>query len=87
MRAVGLIGDGEMGVRGRGDRRAGLVVAVAGRARESLGLAARASILTMIVRVRRLDDLTCLFGSAEDDVLGKTATPIDKEQEQEVTWR
>ena len=38
-----------MGVRGRGDFRAGLtLVVVVGRARESLGLAARASILAVL---------------------------------------
>lgn len=47
LRTVGLIGDGEMGVRGRGDlmRVAGAVV---GTASMSLGLAARASMLIMV---------------------------------------
>lgn len=44
---VGLIGEGEMGVRGRGDlvRVAGALV---GTASMSLGLAARASILAAV---------------------------------------
>lgn len=47
LRTVGLIGDGKMGVRGRGDlaRVAGAAV---GTASMSLGLAARASILAMV---------------------------------------
>ena len=45
LRTVGLIGEGEMGVGGMGDLRAGLTMVVVGRARESLGLAERASIL------------------------------------------
>ena len=40
---MGLIGDGEMGVRGRGDLR--VAGAAVGTASMSLGLAARASIL------------------------------------------
>lgn len=44
---MGLIGEGEMGVRGRGDfvRIAGAVV---GTASMSLGLAVRASILAVV---------------------------------------
>ena len=51
LRTVGLIGEGEMGVRGRGDlvRVAGAVV---GTASMSLGLAARASILAGVLRLR-----------------------------------
>lgn len=45
LRAVGLIGDGEMGVRGIGDFMLRVLVVLVGRARESFGLAARASIL------------------------------------------
>lgn len=45
LRAVGLIGDGDTGVGGTGDRRARLVAAVVvGRARASFGRAARASM-------------------------------------------
>ena len=45
LRAVGLIGDGDTGVGGIGDRRARAVAAVVvGRARASFGRAARASI-------------------------------------------
>ena len=40
LRTVGLMGEG-----GMGDLRAGLTIVVVGRARESLGLAERASIL------------------------------------------
>ena len=43
--AVGLIGEGDIGVRGSGDLREREVVVAVGRARESLGFAARASIL------------------------------------------
>lgn len=48
---MGLIGEGEMGVRGRGDlvRVAGAVV---GTASMSLGLAARASILEAVFGLR-----------------------------------
>lgn len=46
LRTVGLIGEGEMGVRGRGDF-ARVVGAAVGTASMSLGLAARASILAM----------------------------------------
>ena len=46
LRTVGLIGEGEMGVRGRGDLVAGAAV---GTASMSLGLvAARASILVTV---------------------------------------
>jgi len=45
LRAVGLIGEGEIGVRGSGDFMLRVLVVFVGRARESLGLAARASIL------------------------------------------
>ena len=49
---VGLIGQGDIGVRGRGDlvRVAGVVV---GTVSMSLGLAARASILEAISQLRR----------------------------------
>ena len=48
LRTVGLIGEGETGVRGSGDfvRVAG---AAAGTASMSLGLAARASMLTVVL--------------------------------------
>ena len=51
LRTVGLIGEGEIGVRGRGDlmRVGGAAV---GTASMSLGLAARASILTAILGLR-----------------------------------
>ncbi len=50
LRTVGLIGEGEMGVRGRGDlvRVAGAAV---GTASMSLGLAARASIMAVVYRL------------------------------------
>ena len=47
-RAVGLVGVGEMGVRGMGDlTREDVVVLIAGTARASLGRAARASIVAV----------------------------------------
>lgn len=53
LRTVGLIGEGEMGVRGRGERAAvwvaAAVVLIVGTARASLGRAARASMLTIVV--------------------------------------
>ena len=50
LRTVGLIGEGEMGVRGSGDfvRVAGAAV---GTASMSLGLAARASMLTVVLEL------------------------------------
>ena len=56
LRTVGLMGEGEMGVRGRGERAADLEAATAvlmvGTARASLGRpAARASILMVVVLV------------------------------------
>ena len=50
LRTVGLIGEGEMGVRGSGDfvRVAG---AAAGTASMSLGLAARASMLIVVLEI------------------------------------
>lgn len=43
--AVGLIGDGDIGVRGTGDLRARLLVVMVDRDRDSLGFAARASMV------------------------------------------
>lgn len=47
LRAVGLMGEGETGVDGSGDLKAWEVVEAVGRASASLGLAVRASILTV----------------------------------------
>lgn len=44
-RAVGLTGDGDIGVDGSGDLRDRVAVVAVGRARASFGLAARASIV------------------------------------------
>ena len=61
LRTVGLMGEGEMGVRGRGERAAEWETAAAvlrvGTARASLGRAARASILIVVVVVGGLIDL------------------------------
>ena len=53
LRTVGLIGEGEMGVRGRGDlaRVAGAAVGTASISLGLTGLAVRASILTMMTMV------------------------------------
>jgi len=48
---VGLIGEGEMGVRGRGDLVSAAGAAV-GTASMSLGLAARESILVVVLGLR-----------------------------------
>lgn len=48
---MGLIGEGEMGVRGRGDLVSAAGAAV-GTASMSLGLAARASILVVVLGLR-----------------------------------
>ena len=52
LRTVGLMGEGEIGVRGRGERAADLEAAAAvlmvGTVRPSLGRAARASILMVM---------------------------------------
>ena len=50
-RAVGLIGDGETGVGGSGDLSGRVEVVAVGRARASLGLAARASILVILMNI------------------------------------
>ncbi len=50
LRTVGLIGDGEIGVRGRGDLAKDVEgMVMAGTARASFGRAARASILILVV--------------------------------------
>ena len=60
LRTVGLMGEGDTGVRGRGDFSAGLTLfVVVGRARESLGLAARASILAALCAMRDTLRLVC----------------------------
>lgn len=51
LRTVGLIGEGEMGVRGRGDLVSAAGAAV-GTASMSLGLAARESILVVVLGLR-----------------------------------
>ena len=70
--AVGLIGDGDIGVRGTGDLRARLLVVTVDRDKDSLGFAARASMVKVLetgsekatlrcrelLRVRRRDDLS-----------------------------
>lgn len=50
-RAVGLTGDGETGVGGSGDLSGRVEVVAVGRARASLGLAARASILAILMNI------------------------------------
>ena len=45
---VGLIGDGDIGVRGTGDLRARLLVVTVERDRDSLGFAARASMIELL---------------------------------------
>ena len=50
LRTVGLIGDGEMGVRGRGDLAAAAeTVLMVGTARASFGRAARASMFAVLI--------------------------------------
>lgn len=58
---VGLIGEGEIGARGRGDLAAAVLTERAGTASESLGRAARASIVTLgEILVRIVRDLMVL---------------------------
>jgi len=56
LRTVALLGEGEIGVRGNGDLAAAVLTESAGTASESLGRAARASIVSLGYVSRRAYD-------------------------------